>query len=171
MKRYILLIVTLLFVVGTLCSCAKMEDTSYLTEELNNQIEERIADLKGQLSDIAESAAEEYVPQLEKELTENKKWVTEEEILDYFAIGQCTPGIIAVNTATFVGKKLNLPHDVAVLQNVFLGIELLHIRIFGVDAGVVCKKFFASSVNGFFKRCVHGHHDSPFELMRFQGKG
>ncbi len=49
-------------------------------------------------------------------------------------------------------RAVGMPHDVAVLQNVFLGIELLHIRIFGVDAGVVCKKFFACSVNGFFKR-------------------
>jgi chromate transporter len=32
-------------------------------------------------------------------------WVTKDELLDYFAIGQCTPGVIAVNTATFVGKK------------------------------------------------------------------
>lgn len=45
------------------------------------------------------------LPMLERELVENKKWVTEEEILDYFAIGQCTPGIIAVNVATFVGHK------------------------------------------------------------------
>lgn len=45
------------------------------------------------------------LPLLQRELVENKKWVTEEEILDYFAIGQCTPGIIAVNTATFVGRK------------------------------------------------------------------
>ena len=45
------------------------------------------------------------LPMLQRELVENKKWVTEEEILDYYAIGQCTPGIIAVNTATFVGRK------------------------------------------------------------------
>ena len=45
------------------------------------------------------------LPMLQRELVENRKWVTEEEILDYFAIGQCTPGIIAVNTATFVGRK------------------------------------------------------------------
>ena len=45
------------------------------------------------------------LPMLERELVENKKWVTTEEILDYYAVGQCTPGIIAVNTATFVGYK------------------------------------------------------------------
>ena len=36
---------------------------------------------------------------------ENKHWATEEELTDYYAIGQCTPGIIAVNTATFIGQK------------------------------------------------------------------
>ncbi len=45
------------------------------------------------------------LPMLERELVESKKWVTNEEILDYYAVGQCTPGIIAVNTATFVGYK------------------------------------------------------------------
>ncbi len=45
------------------------------------------------------------LPMLKHELIEKRNWVTEEEILDYFAIGQCTPGIIAVNTATFVGHK------------------------------------------------------------------
>ena len=46
------------------------------------------------------------LPMLERELVEKHRWVTQEEILNYFAIGQCTPGVIAVNTATFVGYKL-----------------------------------------------------------------
>ena len=45
------------------------------------------------------------LPMLQKELVESKKWLTDEEILNYFAIGQCTPGIIAVNVATFCGYK------------------------------------------------------------------
>ena len=43
------------------------------------------------------------LPILQREVVEKKGWVTEEELADYFAIGQCTPGVIAVNTATFVG--------------------------------------------------------------------
>lgn len=43
------------------------------------------------------------LPMLEKEIIEKRKWATEGEIMDYYAIGQCTPGIIAVNTATFIG--------------------------------------------------------------------
>ena len=45
------------------------------------------------------------LPILEREVVQSKGWATEEELVDYFAIGQCTPGIIAVNTATFVGQK------------------------------------------------------------------
>ncbi len=46
------------------------------------------------------------LPILEREVVEKKKWVTEEEIMDYYAIGQCTPGVIAVNTATFTGRRI-----------------------------------------------------------------
>ena len=46
------------------------------------------------------------LPMLQREVEQRHSWVTEEEILDYYAIGQCTPGVIAVNTATFVGTKL-----------------------------------------------------------------
>lgn len=45
------------------------------------------------------------LPMLKYELVEKRQWVSEEELLDCYAIGQCTPGIIAINTATFVGYK------------------------------------------------------------------
>ena len=45
------------------------------------------------------------LPILQREVVEKKGWATEEELADYFAIGQCTPGVIAVNTATFIGYK------------------------------------------------------------------
>lgn len=45
------------------------------------------------------------MPIMQRELIEKRGWVTEEELIDYFAIGQSTPGIIAVNVATFVGYK------------------------------------------------------------------
>lgn len=50
------------------------------------------------------------LPMLKYELVEKKKWVSEEQLLDCYAVGQCTPGIIAVNTATYVGYlKKGLP--------------------------------------------------------------
>lgn len=45
------------------------------------------------------------LPILKRDLVDSKGWLTEDEILDYFAIGQSTPGVIAVNVATFVGYK------------------------------------------------------------------
>lgn len=45
------------------------------------------------------------LPMLKYELVQKKEWITEEELIDCYAIGQCTPGIIAVNTATYVGYK------------------------------------------------------------------
>jgi chromate transporter len=45
------------------------------------------------------------LPILQRDIVAKHKWATEDELLDYFAIGQCTPGVIAVNTATFVGYK------------------------------------------------------------------
>jgi chromate transporter len=47
------------------------------------------------------------LPILQREVVENKGWATDEELTDYFAIGQCTPGVIAVNTATFIGYKFH----------------------------------------------------------------
>ena len=46
------------------------------------------------------------LPMLQREVVERRGWATEEELMDYYAIGQCTPGVIAVNTATFIGSKL-----------------------------------------------------------------
>ncbi len=45
------------------------------------------------------------MPIMQRELIEKRGWLTEEELIDYFAIGQSTPGIIAVNVSTFVGYK------------------------------------------------------------------
>ena len=43
------------------------------------------------------------LPILQREVVENKHWATEEELMDYYAISQCTPGVIAVNIGTFIG--------------------------------------------------------------------
>ena len=92
------------------------------------------------------------LPMLQREVVDQLHWATEEELMDYYAIGQCTPGIIAVNTATFIGYKqrgipgaiaatlgvvtpswviimliaafLNNFTDLAVVQNAFSGIRV-----------------------------------------------
>lgn len=45
------------------------------------------------------------LPMLKFEVVQKHHWMEEEELLDIYAIGQCTPGIIAINTATYVGYK------------------------------------------------------------------
>lgn len=45
------------------------------------------------------------LPMLERECVDHYGWTDREELLDIFAMGQCTPGVIAVNTATFLGRK------------------------------------------------------------------
>ena len=61
------------------------------------------------------------IPLLEREIVEKRRWASSEELMDYYAVGQCTPGIIAVNTATFIGYKTagNLGGIVATLGVVF----------------------------------------------------
>lgn len=46
------------------------------------------------------------LPMIQKEVIEKYQWASEDEVMDYYAIGQCTPGIVAVNTATFIGYKV-----------------------------------------------------------------
>ena len=46
------------------------------------------------------------IPILEREIVEKRHWASSEELMDYYAVGQCTPGVIAVNTATFIGYKV-----------------------------------------------------------------
>lgn len=74
------------------------------------------------------------LPILQREVVERKGWATEEELMDYFAIGQCTPGIIAVNTATFIGQKLNgIPGGIFAT----LGVVFPSVIIISLLAGVI----------------------------------
>lgn len=74
------------------------------------------------------------LPILQRELVEARHWVTEEELTDYFAIGQCTPGIIAVNTATFVGhKRKGIPGGIVAT----LGVVFPSLIIITILAGLI----------------------------------
>ena len=46
------------------------------------------------------------IPMIQKEIVDKHRWVTAEDILNYYAISQCTPGAIAVNLSTFIGGKI-----------------------------------------------------------------
>jgi len=69
------------------------------------------------------------LPILQREVVESRHWATDEELSDYFAIGQCTPGIIAVNTSTFIGaKQRGIPGGIlATLGVVFPSIVIITI--------------------------------------------
>ena len=69
------------------------------------------------------------LPILQREVVEKKGWATEADLADYYAVGQCTPGIIAVNTATFVGSKSKgiLGGIVATLGVVFPSVVIITI--------------------------------------------
>ena len=76
------------------------------------------------------------LPLLQREVVEQKKWCTEDDLLDYFAIGQCTPGIIAVNTATFLGYKQrgNGGAIFASLGMVFPSLVIISVISYALDA-------------------------------------
>ena len=110
------------------------------------------------------------LPIMQRELVEKKGWTTENDLADYYAVGQCTPGIIAVNTSTFVGSRQGglLGGTVATLGLVFPSVVIIlviaaflrnfmHIQwvihaFNGVRAGVVA--LILQSVIKLFKNAV-----------------
>ncbi len=95
------------------------------------------------------------IPLIQKEVAEEKGWITDEEILDVIAIAESTPGPIAINSATFVGYKVCgfwgaffstlgvvLPSFVIILLISFLLREFAELKpvryaFFGIRAGVL----------------------------------
>ena len=76
------------------------------------------------------------LPILQREVVESRGWATDEELANYFAIGQCTPGVIAVNTATFIGhKKRGIPGAITGT----LGLVFPSLVIITTLAGVIAR--------------------------------
>ena len=91
------------------------------------------------------------LPMLEREIVVKNKWATMDEIMDYFAIGQCTPGIIAVNTATFIGyKQKKIPGGIIAT----LGVVAPSVIIISLIATI-----------------LHGISDNPIVQHAFTGIG
>ena len=69
------------------------------------------------------------IPILEREIVDRQGWASSEELMDYYAVGQCTPGVIAVNTATFIGYKVagSLGGIVATLGVVFPSVVIISV--------------------------------------------
>ncbi len=74
------------------------------------------------------------IPMLEREIVDRHGWASSEELMDYYAVGQCTPGVIAVNTATFVGYSVaGVPGGIAAT----LGVVFPSLVIITVIAGIL----------------------------------
>ena len=74
------------------------------------------------------------LPILQREIIDNKNWADEAELMDYYALSQCTPGIIAVNISTFIGQKLK-----GILGGILatLGVIFPSLVIISILAGVI----------------------------------
>lgn len=106
---------------------------------------------------------------IERELVQRKKWITDEELLDMIAVAESTPGVIAVNSATFVGYKLRgflgalvatlgvvLPSFIvisliALVFEWFLGFEIVQFAFKGANAAVAI--LILNAAIKLFKKC------------------
>ena len=109
------------------------------------------------------------IPLIQSEVTDKRKWIPEEDILDVIAIAESTPGPIAINSATFIGYKIAgfwgsfmstlgvvLPSFVIILIISFLlrnfaEIKYVQYAFFGIRAGVL-----ALGVKALFSMYKHG---------------
>lgn len=109
---------------------------------------------------------------IEKELVQRKKWITDEELLDMIAVAESTPGVIAVNSATFIGYKLRgflgsllstlavvLPSFIVIslislVFEWFLGFELVQFAFKGANAAVAI--LILNAALKLFKKCEKG---------------
>lgn len=74
------------------------------------------------------------IPILEREIVDRQGWASGEELMDYYAVGQCTPGVIAVNTATFIGYSVaGVPGGIVAT----LGVVFPSLVIITVIAGIL----------------------------------
>ena len=110
------------------------------------------------------------LPMIQKEVIDKHHWSTEEEIMNYYAIGQCTPGIIAVNTATFVGYYLKgvvggviatlgvispsviIITVIAALISNFMEIEMVKHALLGINVAVCA--LMIKSISGLWKKSI-----------------
>ena len=94
------------------------------------------------------------LPILQREIVDKRSWATQEELTDYYAIGQCTPGIIAVNTATFIGhRRKGIPGAIfATLGMVFPSLVII-IAIAAFISGFADLEFVKDAFAG-IRACV-----------------
>jgi chromate transporter len=94
------------------------------------------------------------LPILQREVVEKHGWATDEELADYYAIGQCTPGVLAVNTATFIGyKSRGIIGGIMATFGVVAPSLLIIMTLAGVIAAFADNPYVVSAFNG-IRACV-----------------
>ncbi|MBR6760793.1 MAG: chromate transporter [Oscillospiraceae bacterium] len=109
------------------------------------------------------------IPLIQKEVVENKKWITDQDILDIVAIAESTPGPIAINTATFVGYRVAgvlgaacatfgvvLPSFliitiISMILKEFQSLKAVQYAFFGIRAGVLA--LILKALWSMYKQC------------------
>ena len=87
------------------------------------------------------------IPILEREIVDKHGWASSEELMDYYAVGQCTPGVIAVNTATFIGYGVaGVPGGIVAT----LGVVFPSLLIISLIAGILTNFADISAVKSAF---------------------
>ncbi len=87
------------------------------------------------------------IPILEREIVDKHGWASSEELMDYYAVGQCTPGVIAVNTATFIGYGVaGVPGGIVAT----LGVVFPSLLIISLIAGILTNFADISAVKNAF---------------------
>ena len=101
------------------------------------------------------------IPLIEQEVVEKKQWIKAEDVIDIIAISESTPGVLAVNCATYIGYKIGgffgsllatlgvvLPSffiilAISIFLNAFQENQYIQNFLIGVKAGVVVLLFKA----------------------------
>ncbi len=112
------------------------------------------------------------IPLISKEVVENKRWITDDDILEIIAIAESTPGPIAINSATFVGYRVCgflgaffatlgtvLPSFCIILAISYILDEFQHIKAVqyafnGIRAGVLA--LLVKALITMYKKCPKG---------------
>ncbi len=94
------------------------------------------------------------LPMLQREIVEKKKWATADQLADYYAVGQCTPGVIAVNTGTFVGSsQAGIPGGIVATLGVVTAPTIIILTVAAFLSNFMDMEIIGHAFNG-IRACV-----------------
>ena len=88
------------------------------------------------------------LPLIQNEVVDKRKWVSEEEILDVFAVSQSVPGVIAINSAIFIGNRTfgiagAVFAALGVILPAFISILLIITLLFSLRENIYVQRIFS----------------------------